>query len=76
MADGFASPGQQRTGARIAVATDFFESWRRVARKTRMPTREGVAAFFGNQVLVNAVAWTAGLIAAGLVRSFFEVKGS
>jgi hypothetical protein len=57
------------------AAADVFESCARVARKTHMPTRKGILEFFGNQVLINGVAWTAGVIAAGLVKSFFEVKG-
>jgi hypothetical protein len=59
---------------RQAIA-DVFESWVRVARKIHMPTRKGILGFFGNQVLINAVAWTAGVTAAGLVKNFFEVKG-
>lgn len=59
---------------RQAIA-DFFESWVRVARKTHLPTRRGILEFFGNQVLVNAVAWTAAVTAAGLVKNFFEVRG-
>jgi len=31
--------------------------------------------FFSYQLLTNSVAWTAGMIAAGLVTSFFEVRG-
>lgn len=54
---------------------DLFESCGRVARRTHRPTRDGVLQFLGNQVLVNAVAWTAGVAAAGLVGSFFEAKG-
>jgi hypothetical protein len=54
---------------------DVFESSARVARKVHMPTRKGILGFFGNQVLINAVAWTAGVMAAGLVKSFFEVRG-
>jgi len=61
-------------GIRRGIA-DVFESWVRVARKTHLPTRKGIFEFFGNQVLINAVAWTAGVVAAGLVRSFFEVRG-
>ena len=53
---------------------DLFESGSRVARKTHMPTRSGVLEFFGNQVLINTVAWTAGLVAASLMKHFFEVK--
>lgn len=55
--------------------TDLFEAGVRVVRKTRLPTRRGVLGFFGNQVLVNAVAWTAAVAAAGLVKHFFEVRG-
>lgn len=63
-----------RSARRQAVA-DFFESWARVVRKTRMPTRQGVLGFLGNQVMINTVAWTAGLLAAGFVANFFEVRG-
>lgn len=62
-------------GALRQTLADLLECWGRVLRKTRMPSREGVVAFLGNQVLVNTVAWTAGVLAAALVRSFFEVKG-
>jgi hypothetical protein len=54
---------------------DAFESARRVARQTRLPDRKGLAAFFGKQLGVNAVAWTAGLLAVEVVSRFFEVKG-
>jgi hypothetical protein len=54
---------------------DFVESWERVVRKTERPTREGVLRFLGNQVLINTVAWTAGVAAAGFVKNFFEVRG-
>lgn len=53
---------------------DFAESGWRVVRRIRVPTPRGVVAFFGNQVLVNTVAWTAGLLAAGLVQRSFEVR--
>lgn len=53
---------------------DAFESWGRVVRKTRVPTRHGVLEFFGNQVLIGAIAWTAALIAGSLVRNFLEVR--
>lgn len=66
--------GAIQCATRRAIA-DFFESCARVVRKTHVPTRKGVLAFFGNQVLINAVAWTAGVIAAGFVKNFFEVKG-
>ncbi|KPJ75645.1 MAG: hypothetical protein AMS19_13775 [Gemmatimonas sp. SG8_23] len=66
--------GPIQRAIRLAAA-DVFESCGRVARKTHVPTRKGILEFFGNQVLINAVAWTAGVIAAGLVKSFFEVKG-
>jgi hypothetical protein len=59
---------------RQAIA-DVFECWVRVVRKAHMPTRKGILEFFGNQVLINAVAWTAGVMAAGLVKNFFVVKG-
>jgi hypothetical protein len=39
-----------------------------------VPTRDGVLGFFANQLVVNAVAWTAALTAAGLVGRFFEVR--
>jgi hypothetical protein len=40
-----------------------------------MPTWNGILEFFGKQVFINALAWTAGLMAAGLVKSFFEARG-
>lgn len=66
---------ERRRGPVGQTAVDVGESFARVVRKTQMPSREGVLGFFGNQVLVNAVAWTAGVLAATLVRNFFEVKG-
>ena len=63
-----------RAAAKQAL-TDFLESWSRVVRQVEMPTREGLLSFFRNQLLANAVSWTAGVLAAGLVRRFFEVKG-
>ena len=54
---------------------DILESGARVVRKLEWPTQEGVWKFLGNQLLVNTVAWSAGLIAAGLVKNFFEVRG-
>jgi hypothetical protein len=53
---------------------DLVSSCARVVRKTRLPSREGVLAFFGNQLGANAVAWTAGVMAAGLVEVFFEQR--
>jgi hypothetical protein len=43
-------------------------------RKTRLPTWKSIGRYLGHQVLINSVAWTAGLLAVGLVRSFFEVR--
>lgn len=68
------APGASH-GAIKQAFTDFCESCVRVANDVHMPTRDGVLAFFGNQVLVNAVAWTAGVLAAWLVKRFFEVRG-
>jgi hypothetical protein len=45
-----------------------------VVRKTRLPSPQHVLSFFGDQLLANAVAWTAGAMAAGLVGSFFEAR--
>jgi hypothetical protein len=53
---------------------DLVSSGARVVRKARLPSRGGIVAFFGNQLWANAVAWTAGLIAAGLVEAFFEQR--
>src|SRR5262245_21712251 len=53
---------------------DLVSSCARVVRKTRLPSREGVLAFFGNQLWANAVGWTAGVMAAGLVEAFFEQR--
>ena len=57
------------------ATVDAFEGAARVVRATRLPTRKGMLDFFSHQVLIHAVAWTAGLIAAGLVASRFEVRG-
>lgn len=57
------------------AASDAAEGAARVARATRMPTRKGVLDFLSYQLLVNCIAWTAGLIASSLVTHFFEVKG-
>ena len=57
------------------VLLDLVESCVRVASATRLPSGKGVLEFFGNQLLANAVAWTAGVTAAGLVETFFEVRG-
>jgi hypothetical protein len=68
----------QNAGNRIALrqaTADAFEGAARVVRSTRLPTRKGAVGFFTYQLLINSVAWTAGLIAAGLVTSFFEVRG-
>jgi hypothetical protein len=54
---------------------DILESGVRVVRKSEWPTRDGVLKFLGNQVLINSVAWSAGLVTAGLVKNFFEVRG-
>jgi hypothetical protein len=53
---------------------DLVSSGARVVRKTRLPSRGGVLAFFGNQLGANAVAWTAGVMAAGLVEALFEQR--
>jgi hypothetical protein len=45
-----------------------------VARKTRLPSHQAVLDFFGGQLLANAVAWIAGVMAAHLVGSFFEAR--
>ena len=54
---------------------DMLESGARVVRNSEWPTREGVLKFLGNQLLINTIAWSAGLIAAGLVKNFFEIRG-
>ena len=56
------------------VLSDLAASGARVVRKTRPPSPRGVLAFFGNQLLANAVGWTAGVMAAGLVATFFEAR--
>ena len=56
------------------VLPDLVASCARVVRKTRLPSPQGVLAFFGNQLFANAVAWTAGIMAAGLVETFFEAR--
>ena len=56
------------------VLLDLAESCLRVASETRLPSRKGVLEFFRSQLLANAVGWTAGVMAAGLVETFFEVR--
>jgi hypothetical protein len=56
------------------VLPDLVASCTRVVRKTRLPSPQGVLAFLGNQLLANAVGWTAGVMAAGLVETFFEAR--
>src|SRR5215470_16439398 len=56
------------------VLPDLVASCARLVRKTRLPSSQGVLAFFGNQLLANAVGWTAGVTAAGLVETFFEAR--
>jgi hypothetical protein len=56
------------------VLPDLVESGARVVRKTRLPSPQGVLAFFGNQLLANALGWTAGVMAVGLVETFFEAR--
>jgi hypothetical protein len=56
------------------VLLDLVESCARVASATRMPSRKGFLDFFGSQLLGNAVGWTAGVMAAGLVETFFEAR--
>ncbi len=69
-----AGVGDLRSALRQAMA-DVFEGAARVVRTTRRPTRKGILHFLSHQLLINAVAWTAGLASAGLVTSFFERKG-
>lgn len=64
-----------RRGRLAQAVSDGFESWARVARDTHLPTRRGLLAFFGNEVLVNAVAGTSALVAGALARRFFEIRG-
>jgi len=66
--------GATQRAIRQAIS-DLFESCGRIARKTHMPTQKGMLGFFGNQVLINTVAWTAGVMAASLVENFFEARG-
>jgi hypothetical protein len=54
---------------------DLVSSCARVVRKTRLPSREGALAFIGNQLGANVVAWTAGVMSARLVETFFEQRG-
>jgi hypothetical protein len=56
------------------VVLDFVESITRVASATRMPSRKGFLDFFGSQLMGNAVGWTAGVMAAGFVETYFEAK--
>ena len=53
---------------------DLVESCARVACETRLPSRKGVLDFFGSQLLGNAVGWTAGVMAVGLVETCFEAR--
>ena len=66
--------GDLQSTLRQAMA-DAFEGAARVVRTTRRPTRKGILHFLSHQLLINAVAWTAGLASAALVTSFFERKG-
>ena len=68
---------RRRSAARLAIGqllSDLVASGARVLHKTRLPSPQGVLAFFGNQLVANAVAWTAGVMAAGLVETFFEAR--
>jgi len=56
------------------VLPDLVASCTRLVRKTRLPSPQGVLAFFGDQLLANAAAWTAGVMAAGLVETCFEAR--
>lgn len=56
------------------VLLDLVESCARVASATRMPSRRRFLDFFGSQLLGNTVGWTAGVMAAGLVETFFEAR--
>jgi len=62
-------------GALRQATADAVEGAARVVRATRIPTRKTILDFLTHQVLVNSVAWTAGLIAAGVVTSLYEVRG-
>ncbi len=79
-APGLSRPAGRR-GARARRAplaqavSDGFESCARVARDTHLPSRRGLLAFFGNEVLVNAVAGTSALVAGALARRFLEIRG-
>lgn len=53
---------------------DLIESIVRVGRGFRIPTRSDLVRFAGNQLLVNAVAWTAAIVSTRLVQRFFEEK--
>lgn len=71
------SPPWRRNATRLAIGqvlSDLVASCAGVVRRTRLPSPQGVLAFFGNQLLANAVAWTAGVMAAGLVETFFEAR--
>jgi hypothetical protein len=54
---------------------DACEAAARLLRSMRLPTRKELLDFLGHQALVNAVAWCAGMAAAGLVTHFFEERG-
>jgi hypothetical protein len=60
--------------ARHAVA-DAFEGASRLVLSTRLPSGQGLRDFVTHQILINSVAWTAGIAASGLVTRFFEVRG-
>ena len=72
-------PGRTRRSDSIwraigGLLPDLVASCARVVRRARLPSRQGVVSFFGNQLWANAVAWTAGVMAAGLVETFFEAR--
>ena len=65
---------KERAGELRRLGEDLVESVVRVARGFRVPTRTDLAKFAGNQLLVNAVAWTAAILSTRLVQRFFEEK--
>lgn len=72
LGDGLSSSARTRELRRFGE--DLVESVVRVTRGFRVPTRTDLVKFAGNQLLVNAVAWTAAILSTTLVQRFFEEK--
>lgn len=54
---------------------DLFVAVGRALGRVRVPSREEVQGFFGNQVISATAGWTAGLLSASLVDRWFVRRG-